>query len=410
MASLNRLSTVGRRCLFLGVALALIASAPAGAAYAARAAGPVARSTAAVPRQTYAVFGVGNAVYLVDAHGRIVAHAAGRGVSCCLPGGDYIPPGAAAKTCCVFPGAVPVYPTSVSATRNRVYYLDGDTRVISLSSDGRTRLAATVHGGPATLVGFAVSPDDRRIAVAERTYLPLAGHPNYVDARNDLRLYVEDLGSGAHHQEIFEQTFDSNTSEWPVGWYRGNLVVAVGPVGTQQYAWQNPYAAANGYHLVNPDTGRRLATICAGDYITGISPSGPLSAAGTACWQRDTNGGPGSLSVAHWDGSSTPFSDELRVAYGFVEGVASPDGKTIALSDGSELRLVQPGGAMTSVPLNLEPWGWLDSRHLIVAKSSTDATGLAVLDLAGGTLAPIALPVRNITAFAYLGPFPSQLP
>lgn len=402
-------SFTGCRFLSLISLLILLVSSSSITSRTAQAAAP--SKAVAASAKVYGVFIVKGSVYLVDAHGRVVASASGRGPSCCKEGGDFTPAGAAAKTCCVLPGAAIVYPTHVSATRTRVYYLDGDTRVMSLSPDGHTRLAARVTGGPSTVIGFAVSPDDRRVAVAVRTYLPLAGHTNYVDARNHLRLYIEDLGTGAHHRDIFEQTFDFETSEWPVGWYHGDLLMAVGYPAAQQYAWQNPYAAANGYHLVNPDNGQRLATICAGNYRTGISPSGPLSQAGTACWHRSTDSSaPASLYDAHWDGSITTFTTQLQTTYaGFVNGAVSPDGSSIALSCGDALCLARAGGAATSLPFQLAAWGWLDSRHLIVAKSSTGAAGLAVLDLNSGSLAPIALSGDYITAFAYLGTFPSQM-
>jgi hypothetical protein len=82
-------------------------------------------------------------------------------------------------------------PPGVSTTNDRAYFRDGDTRIRWLAPDGSTGSAATVPGGPMSTVGFAVSPDDTRIAIAALQYrMDQFNNPTV----QSLRLYVQSLG------------------------------------------------------------------------------------------------------------------------------------------------------------------------------------------------------------------------
>jgi hypothetical protein len=96
-----------------------------------------------------------------------------------------------------------------------VYYLDGDSTLKYLASPGETGMVRDLGVGPNQEAVFAVSPDDRRIAVV------ILDHLQYPVTT---RLYVEDLATGSSHLELFSGT----VLEWPVAWYQGKLVVAVG--------------------------------------------------------------------------------------------------------------------------------------------------------------------------------------
>jgi hypothetical protein len=244
-----------------------------------------------------------------------------------------------------------------------------------------------VPGGPHTLAGFTVSPDDRRIAVAVRDYLPWAKHPNFVDGAN-LQLYVEDLHGGGHHDLIFATSFPTlptNTMEWPLAWHQNALVVAVGNGEAQNDPWQNPYAAA-AYHVASAATGLRQATVCDQG-----SPSGPIVDAGTACWSHT-----GTLYREDWAGGcqalGTPMNNSL--AFGTTDGALSPDGSQVALPDPARhaVRLLGAHGASTTLPgAGAYPLGWIDARHLVVASDLNfkSNSSLDILDTHTKAVTPI---------------------
>src|SRR5437899_4367529 len=117
------------------------------------------------------------------------------------------------------PGLMAKLRPPVSATRDKVYFRDGDTKIRSLGLDGKTSDVTTVPGGPSTVSFFSVSPDDQRIAVLVEDFSP-------VNSIN-LRLYVEDLWDGAHHADIYTSTVSKSggTTLWPMGWHRGLLTI-----------------------------------------------------------------------------------------------------------------------------------------------------------------------------------------
>ncbi len=253
-----------------------------------------------------------------------------------------------------------------SASRTRLYYLDGDTRVRVLLPTGATGLVTRLPGGPRAHVAFAVSPDDRRIAVSVLDY----GRTSASPVR--MRLYVEDLASGAHHHELFTSTW---VFEWPIGWRAGALVLATDEVAYTQNTTVNPYTAWDGYHVVDAGTARRLMTLCAGH---GDAAAGPLVAAGTLCIRAD------SYDAESWGG---PRLFSVRVPYTTGTGALSPDGTRIATTD-ADRRILFLRHAGRPLPTSTRGYaqGWLDATHLVVG-SNFDLAGpsaLRVLDLRTG--------------------------
>jgi hypothetical protein len=189
------------------------------------------------------------------------------------------------------PGAAAYDLPEVSSSSSRLYYLDGDRDLRYIRPDGSGGLAGRLPGTTTAHAAFAVSPDDRRIAVSII---------DYASSPPTLRLYVEDLGGG-NHAEIFAS---KSAWVWPVGWHQGKLVLAAtsSPPFTQQGISWNPYSAPE-YHVVDGTSATRLATIGSGADPSGCQPTGPLSAGGSACYHRNaTTGGGGYYSTLDWTG------------------------------------------------------------------------------------------------------------
>lgn len=243
------------------------------------------------------------------------------------------------------PGAAAYDLPEVSPSSSRVYYLDGDRDVRYIRPNGSGGLAARLPGTTIAHATFAVSPDDRRIAVSIL---------DYASSPPTLRLYVEDLGGG-NHAEIFSS---KSAWVWPVGWHQGKLVLAAtsSPPFTQQGISWNPYSAPE-YHLVNAADATRLATMGSGEVPSGCQPVGALTAAGTACYQRTaTAGGAGYFTTIDWTGklgSRRVMTD--------TEGMAavSPSGGSVAgCCDPGGTAWIDGGGGRFSSQLHGSPQDW----------------------------------------------------
>jgi hypothetical protein len=175
----------------------------------------------------------------------------------------------------------------VSATADKVFYRDGDTRIRYLTPAGETGDATTVPGGATTVSFFSVSPDDRRIAVMVEDFSPAT--------QINLRLYVEDLHGGGNHIVIYSTRTSKGTGGttlWPMGWHQGNLVLAQVKPCTGDTTNLTP----SEWHLANASTGARMATIIATAQSTGFQ-NAPItipcflgfwpSPAGIACVNTD---------------------------------------------------------------------------------------------------------------------------
>lgn len=279
-----------------------------------------------------------------------------------------------------------------SASAARLYYLDGasDVRFISpYQSPGTpTHIALTAN----QQAGFAVSPDDRKIGVAIFTYSPLpagsSGSPTYAG----MRLYVEDLDGGGHHVELFTS---SAVAEFPIGWDRGRLVVAVSSPFCCQSPQLNPYAATE-YHVVDPATGTRVYSVCANS----LGPVGPAVGIGVLCYERGRT-----PDFGYWDGNVLAATWAQRIPPTF--NALSPDGARVAVG-GDPIHIISaPNGS--DDPFDGESGsvlGWLGTEH--IAFQRPDDPELRVLDL-NSRRSIVVSGTADTTGGTYMGVFPAAM-
>jgi hypothetical protein len=253
--------------------------------------------------------------------------------------------------------------TSISSTR--VYFLDGESTVKSLSPDGSIQTVMNISAPDNSQVVFSVSPDDRRIAVSVIT-LALSRAP----ASFNEVMYIEDTGTGANRVDIYSST---SAGKWPVGWHSSHLIIGVASIDL--FALDNPYGAV-GYQLVDPNTGHQIAALdCA---------KGLLVRTGSACatgwctsWTTCTDG---TVGKQGWDGAKTSFAIPVNSMPKILmpwnnSAELSPDGTRIAADNlvnetgKTETRLLS-NGSSTSLSLLGAPQGWLDDSHVVVSSAS----------------------------------------
>lgn len=270
-----------------------------------------------------------------------------------------------------------------SATLTRVYYLNAGSEVRYLGLDGTTGTATRIALGATEQAGFAVSPDDSRIAVAIFGYTPLPEA-----AYTGMRLYVEDLNGGGHHADIFSST---TVAEFPVGWTTGHLILAVSEPRCCPAEPGNPYDASS-YHVVDQATGTRLASVC--DKSAG--PEGPIEPIGATCYHP--NAAP---TYEQWDGRTFDTPAAVANPTQFPNAL-SPDGSRVAGGQaGGRIVIFGPHGVSNFLDQTGVVLGWLDSDRIVFR--ALNAVALSVLDL------DTKLSVEISPGGAYLGTFPTAL-
>lgn len=263
--------------------------------------------------------------------------------------------------------SLPVFSTSL----DRLYYLDGDSDVRYLERDGTRGSAAHLPSGPRLQAGFAVSPDDRRIAVTTVDY---AASPAAT------RLYTEDVSGGGDHVEL---PFPVAATVWPVGWHDGGLVVALGSAPVQNVA-ANPYGTFAGYQLIDAGSGARLGSLA-------CNPAGPLTPAGSACL---SGGSP--LQVQDLSGRTRSLDGTPA---GVVSAAEAPDGTRVAFCCANgQLQLWDVGdGSVSNLGTADSPaYGWIDGTHLVI--SDAPAQHPRVMDVTTGGSLPVAAAQGRVVA------------
>jgi hypothetical protein len=280
-------------------------------------------------------------------------------------------------------GTGAVLQTPVSATEDKVFFRDGDTKIKYLTPDGQTGDATTVPGGASKISFFSVSPDDQRIAVLVEDFSPAT--------TISLSLYVEDLNGGANYAVIYTNSASkvkSGNTLWLMGWHQGLLVLAVFPACTSEPAGLVPTE----WHVSSATTAVRVATIGKNQCIPSYWPS----PAGVACVDLATK----QAIVYDWTGKVIQTFSTLP---GDFQSGLSPAGRTMFFAPGAgigapppQTRIASMGSGPSSVVSGHSACLWIDEDHLLAPD--------AVLGLGAAT--PVtALPASGVCA----GRFPGAL-
>ena len=258
----------------------------------------------------------------------------------------------------------------VSASDDKVYYRDGNTKIKFLTPDGQTGDVTTVPGSATEVSFFSVSPDDSRIAVLVEDLSP----PTTIK----LTLYVEDLIGHTNHAPIFTSTVPklkgNGSTLWPMGWHNGLLVLAVYAPCTFEPAGLAPIE----WHVANAVTATRVAKIG-----NPCIPSNWPSPAGVACIDTSKN------EASRYDWSANITGSATAQASEFQSGL-SPSGRSIFLTPGLGIgapppatRIVVLGTGGGSLVAGHNACLWIDEDHLlapdaVIAFPSSTATTATV--------------------------------
>ena len=256
-----------------------------------------------------------------------------------------------------------VVPMPLSTSNTRVYFMDDQGVVRFLTANGDLGRATTVPVGTATRRStFAVSPDDRRIAVIVS---------DFSASGVSIRLYVEDVNGGTNHVDIFSSS--GVYGLWPIGWHgTSNLVVAVVPSCTQG---GGPFCCGiQELHIVDPVTAVRRFTIGG---VTACPIVGPASPAGAICWDGTQS------KVLNWNAGTVRTYQVQAPEFQYL----SPDGSRIALVDSTGTTLqgtnVSMGGLFACT--------WIDDTHVLAGGDNQQQPRVG--DVTSGKL--VAVPAQG---------------
>ena len=284
----------------------------------------------------------------------------------------------------VFP-AMPM----ISASLDRVFYLDGDTDVRYLALDGSTGLAFRVDGSSQSVAMFQVSPDDQKVAVAIFDY---RSHPV------TSTFFVQDLTSG--HLVKFPSS--SVAYRWPVGWHAGKLLVGSDNTPNPTFGFYGPIPyRISSLQLLDSSTGSTLATLSSGECL----PMSSLpTAAGVACATANL-----AVGRIDWSGNAAIFAN----GDAFTGGASlSPDGtQLLASGTGALLKLISSPETGSRVSTLGTPYpqaggypgdgGWIDEFHAAYRRAGS--SNQYIVDVRTGV--DVALPPATVMAGRLPGGF-----
>lgn len=282
----------------------------------------------------------------------------------------------------------------VSASNDLVYYLDGDTEIHSLSATGASALVKTIPQGSSSILGFAVSPDDQRIAVS---LINQSADPS----KDSSHGYVEDVADGGNHVNLFSNTA-ADALRWPVGWDGAQVIDgAGGQCGPYGYG-ASGNASPCSFHVVSSTTASRTATVCESpspqppnesdtDSVNGLPVAAGVACAASEYYYNGVTTPPSAkLLAVDWSGRETTFlsgDKNGQLAYGNC--FLAPGGAQMACTANTSqaLTLIAPGTAPQNLGRRYAVLGWIDGTHIAV---DIDSTTLGVLSTASGAVVNLA--------------------
>jgi len=249
--------------------------------------------------------------------------------------------------------AAAVLPLPVSTSNTRVYFMDAQGVVHFLAPNGDTGHATAVPAGTASRRSmFAVSPDDRRIAVVV---------DEFTSNGASTRLYAEDLNGGGNHLELFSES--GPFTLWPIGWHGiNNLVLAKVPSCTQG---GGPFCCGPlELHVVDPATAIRRFTI---GNMTTCRLAGAPSPLGAVCEETPSFT---KANVLDWTAATLRSFSIAGPAAAYL----SPGGEQMALASNGQttIQLVE-----SKFSIGLEACVWIDNTHLMSAGTAQQQAAVA---------------------------------
>jgi len=261
--------------------------------------------------------------------------------------------------------AAAIVPLPVSTSDSRLYFMDAAGTVRYLAPGGATGTVTTLPAGTASRRSmFAVSPDDRRIAVVVE---------DFTSSGATARLYVEDLGGG-NRTTTYSQT--GTYGLWPTGW-RGTTNLIVAKVRACAQGGSPLCCGPLEFHVVDPSSFTRRFTIGGPTCVVAGAPT----PAGVVCESLANR----SANIENWTesymmgGLSVPAPTPAHL---------SPDGQRIAVVVDADTTSVYAIKSVSGpAPLALLACGWIDDTHVMSGGDAQHQPRVA--DVINGTIVPV---------------------
>jgi hypothetical protein len=253
------------------------------------------------------------------------------------------------------------YPLPVSTSNTRVYFMDAAGVIHFLGPAGDSGTVTSVPAPSSSRrATFAVSPDDRRIAVVVATYSSTGASTS---------LYVEDLNGGGNRVNLFSET--GVRTLWAVGW-RGTNNLVLGVVVSCTQGGGAFCCSVRELHVVDPATATRRFTL--GSYST-CPIAGPASPSGVVCEN--------SSSQATWQNWTAGTVRSLAIN-GPTAAFVSPKGGFVAMVDSTGTSFTIGAPSISQ----MFACTWIDDTHVMSGGDPQHQP--RVVEVVSSTVVPVA--------------------